>query len=105
MAETPIIDAAIRAGCIGQPCSYPLCGKHFLSGRDRCVSPGAILTALRAALPWQPPPEVIEAMARVLFDHWFKGYALPQEWRDAALLAYHTQPIMCELYDENGAPR
>jgi hypothetical protein len=51
MAETPIIDAAIRAGCrafdtvvnIKSGCDHPSC---------ECHKKALILAGLRAALPW-----------------------------------------------------
>jgi hypothetical protein len=51
MAETPIIDAAIRAGCDatgGPTCTMPGCAKDG-SG---CDAPLLVRSALRAALPF-----------------------------------------------------
>jgi hypothetical protein len=50
MGETPIIDAAIRAGCAEAKvgCVYPGCAKSAF----KCRPAEIIKIALRAALPW-----------------------------------------------------
>lgn len=75
MSETPHLDAAVRAGCSpwhDEDCTYPACD---------CapVVPDMIRTALRAAFPWTPSPETIEAMARELYR---EGYRPHEELSD-----------------------
>lgn len=103
IAKTPIIDAAVRAGCTPwheQDCSYPFCD---------CVPvvPDMIRTALRVAFPRDPTPETVEAMAGAAYHRWFGEYAQPKwgeaviskaMWRAASIAAYRVQPIWQELW-------
>ncbi len=102
MTDTPIIDAAIRAGCnavFNKPCEYPAC--------SNCDTKLTTLAALRAALPWDLPAERLEAMARARHD----GTHEHAKWGDYSdvwhkddmtrtLIAYRADPIMRELYPE-----
>jgi hypothetical protein len=109
MSDTPIIDAAIRAGCkaldaaigIDSDCRHPSCD----CGNKKTT----MLAALRAALLWEPNAETIETMAGVAYHVWFGEHASPkwdeaviskETWRAAALASYRAQPIMRELYPE-----
>lgn len=84
MSDTPIIDALTK----------------YMAPRDR----RAAINLLRTATPWTPPAEEIEAMARALCDH--KGYArITTSERDEVLVVCRARPIMCELYDNDGAAR
>jgi hypothetical protein len=89
MAETPIIDAAIRAGCVSGKanCRWPEC-------RNCETHPTAAFVVLRAALPWDLPAERLEAMARAIW-----GRADSYHVR-MILDAYRADPIMRELYPE-----
>jgi hypothetical protein len=102
---TPNIHAAIRAGCTTwhiEDCTYPACDCSP-------VVPDMIKTALRAAIPKEPPTEVIEAMARG-GCFWSKsscGCAAPSNcWnvddvsRAEQTEAYKAQPIYRELWGE-----
>jgi hypothetical protein len=107
-----ILDEAIRAGCDGLRCHYPGCA--------HCGWPELVTTALRTAIPREPTPETIEAMAVSLCcgkehcnaadhapDHDLSddGYATrygceSKEQQDAALAAYRAQPIWQALWGE-----
>jgi hypothetical protein len=114
MMPTPNIDAAIQEGCavLRKFCPYPKC--------DCTNMPRAIEAALRAAIPKEPPAEVIEAMARAIClaegndpDQTIlteksvligegRGYESPLwTYCDAeARAAYKSQPIWKELWDD-----
>jgi hypothetical protein len=90
MADTPIIDAAVRAGCdMGEECLWPSEGCN----QQGCAlsTAAVVMDALRAALPWDLPAERLEAMA-VPF--------LPHKYEKLILAAYRGDPIMRELYPE-----
>lgn len=103
MTDTPIIDAAIAAG-------NHLRHKTF---RDMTIA------ILRAANPWTPPADEIEAMARARYqvpieqshdqrrtNYWVgASNTVKQNERAGMLDAYRARPIMRELYDSDGAPR
>jgi hypothetical protein len=92
MAETPIIDAAIRAGCraldvavgIDSDCMHPSC--------DCGNKKATMLAALRAALPWDLPAERLEAMSKAAWQY--------DTYREMAIAAYRADPLMRELYPE-----
>jgi hypothetical protein len=96
VSDTPIIDAAIRAGCYlasgGAACSHP---------SDRCREwckneIAGQLATLRAALPWHLPAERLEAIKATLIDK----IGVPDEAlaQSLAICAYRADPIMRELY-------
>lgn len=80
MSETPIIDAIVGKG-----------RAHAGTGLGR----SDVLAVLRAANPWEPLAEEIEAMAEVLFDP-----LRPEAAIEDAIGAYRARPIMRELYPE-----
>jgi hypothetical protein len=86
VAYTPILDAAV---CAYLAADTPIRGVANTHER--------IAAALRAALPWEPPAERLEAMARAAFR--FSGEP-PQGYIRAVLAAYRANPIMRELYPE-----
>ena len=98
MTDTPIIDAAFRAGChaldiavgINDGCRHPAC--------DCRNKKAAMLAALHAALPWDLPAERLEAMARGAFR--IVGDEVPPGYIRAVLAAYRADPIVRELYPE-----
>lgn len=109
MTDTPILDAAIHAGCltIGTVgCVHPAC----MGSAGLCAAAKAIPAALRAALPWEPPAETIEAMAAASYRIWFGEHVSPKwgeaviskdTWRAAGVVAYRADPIIRELYPEH----
>jgi hypothetical protein len=101
-SDTPILDAAIRAGCkaldttigITEDCRHPSCG---------CNKKALIVAALHAALPWDLPEERLEAMARAYngTSRWLTFNAGEEEREKAIfLVVYRANPIMRELYPE-----
>jgi transposase len=115
VSDTPVIDAAIRAGCkaldiavgIDDSCRHPAC--------DCRNKKTIMLAALRAAVPWELPAERLEAMALGLYDAatkwstseavrkrhgWEKATDLHEKYRACAVAAYRADPIMRELYPE-----
>ncbi len=118
MADTPIIDAAIRAGCseakVG--CMYPECA----TGAFKCRPAEIVKAALRAALPLDLPAERLEARSRAFeptvwtqIDQWETDPFTGEEaWSKRAaietreialersLSAYRADLIMRELYPE-----
>lgn len=91
MSDTPIIDAAAEA--IDAVHNW----EHASPRQD------AIL-ALRAANPWEPSAEEIEAMRNAIDPSMYAATRRTALNRKA-LAAYRACPIMRELYDSDGAPR
>lgn len=91
---TPNIDAAIRAGCdpgrLGDPsaCRYPACA-------GECDETDTIIiSALRAAIPREPPYEIIAAMASAAMAN--------DSWSHVKITkAYKANPIYRELYRDD----
>lgn len=115
---TPMLDAALLAGrtrVIQNACTpvYGSCallaghdGKHH--GYKRNIAQLVDLAGrevLRAALPWTPPPEVIEAMAKemaTVFHPTEAGWAYCDQnfWKAQALSGYRAHPLVLELWQE-----
>ena len=88
---TPILDVAVHAACTVQELGYT-------DDAERRVT-----AALRAALPWEPSSEQLEAMRDAIMScdeesAW--DSIASADCRKAALAAYRAQPIMRELYPE-----
>ncbi len=90
MTDTPIVDAAIRAGCEARYCIYPTC----IHSNPACQRH---LVTLRAALPWDPTAEAVAAIASIIARVAKNHAAL---FSSEAIAAYRAQPIMRELYPE-----
>lgn len=93
--STPILDAAIRAGCVTVGarvgCMYPACNDRVFT----YASVKAIEAALRSACPRDPPPEWIAAMKAALrhrLPAWIDDADMRAQWR--------AQPLWVELWSE-----
>lgn len=97
MMETPHVDAAVRAGCPNNgQCSWP---SFFCNTQNACEPARISLATLRAAFPWTPGAETIEAMIiGMLRDDPIALSILTQmELAETALAAYRHIPIVREL--------
>jgi hypothetical protein len=104
MTDTPIIDAAIRAGCkaldaaigIDSDCRHPSC--------DCGNKKATMLAALRAALPWEPPAERLAATMQAGCIGGRANCRYPacgcETYPETVIAAYRADPIMLELYPE-----
>lgn len=96
MTDTPIIDTAAKAI---MECDEDSAWDSIASADCR----NAAIAALRAALPWEPSSEQLEAMRDAIWscdeESAWDSIALA-DCRIAALAAYRAAPIMRELYPE-----
>lgn len=111
MSETPHVDAAIRAGCDaggrdGSACQYRPCVTRGAAGELCRDHYRQSIGTLRAAFPWTPSAETIEAMQHASCKLASGcGCSIACAHRDPGgldemLAAYRAIPIVRELWPD-----
>lgn len=123
--SVPEMIAAVRAGCqrdailraLDCRATRPQCA----GAKCECPVSETIWTALRSAIPREPPAAVVDAMARAIFlamtkDSAWKGFdcsstwetgtsdKAKEIWRQIALAGYRALPIYRELWPDEARP-